>query len=59
MSLQNIIDDPKKKALWVGGKGGVGKTSTASALALALAESGRNTLLISGCVRVIWIHVIF
>ncbi len=47
MSLQSILDDPKKKALWVGGKGGVGKTSSASALALALAESGRNTLLIS------------
>ncbi|MCG3218522.1 MAG: ArsA family ATPase [Candidatus Heimdallarchaeota archaeon] len=47
MSLQSIIDDHQKKALWVGGKGGVGKTSTASALALALAESGRNTLLIS------------
>jgi arsenite-transporting ATPase len=47
MSLQSIIDDHKKKAVWVGGKGGVGKTSTASALALAIAESGRNTLLIS------------
>ncbi|MEX1258443.1 MAG: ArsA family ATPase, partial [Gemmatimonadota bacterium] len=33
--------------VFVGGKGGVGKTTTASALALAFAESGKRTLLVS------------
>lgn len=35
------------KILFVGGKGGVGKTSTSSALALAHAESGDRVLLVS------------
>ncbi|MEC9242876.1 MAG: ArsA family ATPase [Gemmatimonadota bacterium] len=33
--------------IFVGGKGGVGKTTTAGALALMAAESGRSTLLVS------------
>jgi arsenite-transporting ATPase len=33
--------------VFVGGKGGVGKTTTASALALGFAESGKRTLLVS------------
>ena len=35
------------RVLFVGGKGGVGKTSTSSALALAHAEAGRRVLLVS------------
>lgn len=36
-----------QRVLFVGGKGGVGKTSTASALALRLAERGERCLLVS------------
>lgn len=36
-----------QKILFVGGKGGVGKTTTASALALRLAERGERCLLVS------------
>lgn len=36
-----------KKILFVGGKGGVGKTTTASAIALKGAEAGRRVLLVS------------
>ena len=36
-----------QRVLFVGGKGGVGKTTTASALALALAEAGARCLLVS------------
>ncbi|WP_435203623.1 ArsA family ATPase [Janibacter sp. GS2] len=36
-----------RQALFVGGKGGVGKTSVASALALAAARRGRRTLVVS------------
>lgn len=36
-----------RRVIFVGGKGGVGKTTVASALALALADSGRRVLLVS------------
>ena len=36
-----------RRILFVGGKGGVGKTTTASALALMAAESGRKVLIVS------------
>ena len=36
-----------RRIIFVGGKGGVGKTTTAGALALMAAESGRATLLVS------------
>lgn len=37
----------KKKILFFGGKGGVGKTSCASAVALAASRAGKRTLLVS------------
>ncbi|WP_338752473.1 ArsA family ATPase [Janibacter alittae] len=37
----------QRQVLFVGGKGGVGKTSVASALALAAARRGRRTLVVS------------
>src|SRR5690606_14541936 len=36
-----------RKILFVGGKGGVGKSTTASALALRMAEAGERVLLVS------------
>ena len=36
-----------RRIVFVGGKGGVGKTTTASALALMAGDTGRNTLLVS------------
>ncbi len=36
-----------RRIIFVGGKGGVGKTTTAGALGLMAAESGRSTLLVS------------
>jgi arsenite-transporting ATPase len=36
-----------RRIVFVGGKGGVGKTTTAGALALMAADKGRNTLLVS------------
>jgi len=36
-----------RRFVFVGGKGGVGKTTTASALAVRLARSGRKTLIVS------------
>ena len=36
-----------RRIVFVGGKGGVGKTTTAGALALMAAESGRRTLIVS------------
>ena len=36
-----------RRIVFVGGKGGVGKTTTAAALALAAAERGRTCLVVS------------
>lgn len=36
-----------KKILFIGGKGGVGKSTTSAALALKMAEAGKRTLLVS------------
>ncbi len=41
------LTEGRKKIVLIGGKGGVGKTTCASALALHMAESGKKTLIIS------------
>lgn len=45
MLLLDVVAE--RQVLFVGGKGGVGKTSIASALALAAARRGRRTLVVS------------
>lgn len=45
MALLDIL--AQKSVLFVGGKGGVGKTTSAAALALRFASAGRKTLIIS------------
>jgi len=46
VGLKNIVDE-KVKLIMVGGKGGVGKTTCASAIALKMAMDGRKVLIIS------------
>ena len=41
------IDDARVKLIMVGGKGGVGKTTCASAIALKIAQEGRRVLIIT------------
>jgi arsenite-transporting ATPase len=43
----NRLDQEKKRLIMIGGKGGVGKTTCASAIAMHFALSGRKTLIIS------------
>eukprot|EP00929_Paragymnodinium_shiwhaense_P096999 TRINITY_DN58773_c0_g2_i1.p1 TRINITY_DN58773_c0_g2~~TRINITY_DN58773_c0_g2_i1.p1 ORF type:complete len:475 (+),score=130.39 TRINITY_DN58773_c0_g2_i1:82-1506(+) len=45
--LQLIEAEGHQRFIFVGGKGGVGKTTTAAALALRLAASGKKTLVVS------------
>ena len=42
-----LSDSSSRRALFVGGKGGVGKTSIASSLALARARAGARVLVVS------------
>lgn len=46
-SLKNIVEDSKLRWIFVGGKGGVGKTTTSSALGAALDRRGKKVLLVS------------
>lgn len=45
--LNELLTDASQRLVFVGGKGGVGKTTTSSAIAVRCADEGLATLLVS------------
>lgn len=46
-SLKNVVEDPNLKWVFVGGKGGVGKTTTSSSIGVTFEKLGHKVLLVS------------
>jgi anion-transporting ArsA/GET3 family ATPase len=47
MDLDRVLDDPRTKVIVCCGSGGVGKTTTAAAIAVRAAERGRTTVVLT------------
>ena len=46
-TLKELLENKTLKFIFVGGKGGVGKTTTSSSIAIAMSQTGKKTLIIS------------
>ncbi len=43
-TIRNLVEDKNVKWIYVGGKGGVGKTTTSSSIAVQLSKTRQNVI---------------